>query len=64
MILPLVNAVALKATTSMKSAPGAESGIRPGGRRARRSATRTGLLMIGLLAAGAAMLRIAKRRSR
>jgi hypothetical protein len=65
MILPLMNAVTLKtATSTTKRAPRTGSATEPGGKRARLSATRTGLMMVGLLVVGAAMLKIAKRRSR
>lgn len=64
MILPLMNAVTLKTATSTKTVPRKGSATEKGGKKARLSATRTGLMMVGLLVVGAAMFKIAKRRSR
>lgn len=64
MILPLMNVMSLKTTTSAKTAPRTGPAAGPGGKKARLSAIRTGLMLIGLLAVAAATFRIARRRSR
>lgn len=63
MILPLINTMMLKTGTSMETITDGQAAVKPGAGKARRSAARTGLMVVGLLTVAATTFKIAKRRS-
>jgi hypothetical protein len=62
MILPLMNTMTLKTGKPMKLAADVGAAVRPGTGKHKRSTTKAGLMMVGLLAMAVTMLRMARRR--